>query len=243
MRSVAVDWGRRLGFEASGPVSIAQRAMSEANAGIDGVVNALDAILEQSLWADVRNTKGTKFPSFAEFVVALPPVGLGVRSMKPMKVLRAILLELGRYAPFVEVMERTLRPEGRPRKTVANGEGFVRFYPYPKTQTSRDYMLLALKQNHPEQFLELCKLKGSIRQAAINAGVITSTRKNALRHGVCDLQAAQLVPDPIKPKVMRELFRELGLGAQCTFLKGLEPVLGPDLARRWRAHHSTPPTV
>jgi hypothetical protein len=95
-------------------------------------------------------------------------------------------------------------------------------------------MLLTLKRHHPEEFLDLCKTRGSIREAAIKAGVIVPARMKALRYGVCDIEAATRLHDD-KPQLL-ELFRELGVDAQCTFIKGLEAGLGPDLARRWRAH-------
>src|SRR5262245_10461665 len=67
------------------------------------------------------------FESFAEFSVALPPNGLGARSIRPLKLLRYALLTNGHLAHWTEVMERTMRVPGRPRQNLVNEEGFERF--------------------------------------------------------------------------------------------------------------------
>ena len=167
------------------------------------------------------------FETFSEFVLLPSPSGLGVQSIKHLRFLRQLLIDGGHYAEWVEVMERTLRPRGRPRKTLANGDDFCRCYPYPRTRNSRDYMLLALKRHHPEELLSLSKTKGVIRDAAIKVGVIMPARRNGLHYGVCDIEAAKRLHEATKPKLLKDLFRELGVDAQCTFIKGLETGLGP----------------
>jgi hypothetical protein len=235
MRKVAKLLGRIRRSEVDGPVSVLQRAMSQEGAtSISDLVDALEATVQHRLWKN----HGRPFESFAEFVVALAPVGLGVRTIKPLKLLRKLLLDAGYYSEWVYLLERTLRVKGRARTNLANGEDFQRFYPYPKTQTGRDWMLLKLKQGYPEHFATLCESKGSIRQAAIKAGVVVAARRNSLRFGGCDAEAIKKLPAVDKPKLLREMFRDVGLDAQCTFIKGLEPILGPDLARQWRAQHA-----
>ena len=64
------------------------------------------------------------------------------------------------------------------------------------------------------------------------------TKKESLRFGVCNLEGVAKLSDKAKTKLLRQVFRIAGLNAQCTFIKGLEVVLGSELAQRWRAQHS-----
>ena len=52
------------------------------------------------------------FESFGEFVVALPPNGLGVRSVRPMKLLRHALLTSGYFAQWTEILDPRPRSGG-----------------------------------------------------------------------------------------------------------------------------------
>jgi hypothetical protein len=76
-----------------------------------------------------------------------------------MKLLRHALLAGGYFAQWTDVLERTARERGRPRKKLANDEDFERFYTVPTASTARDRLLLLLKRDHPEHFAEVCKLK------------------------------------------------------------------------------------
>jgi hypothetical protein len=94
------------------PVTIVQHALSETVCmSLDAMVAALDRIVGEGLWQQDR-----PFESFGEFVVALPPAGLGVRSVRPVKFLRHALLTAGYFAQWTEVLERIARERGRPRK-------------------------------------------------------------------------------------------------------------------------------
>jgi hypothetical protein len=175
MVNVARLLGGNRASEVPGPVTVLQRAMSQRDmTSMCALVDALDATVQQRLWADRRCTRGSPFNSFSEFVVALSPAGLGVRSNKPLKLLRQLLLDAGYYAEWVELLERTMRVRGRPRTNLANGEDFPRFYQVPTSLTCQDRMLLCLKHNYTDTFTALCEAKGSIRQAAIKAGVIAA---------------------------------------------------------------------
>jgi hypothetical protein len=55
--------------------------------------------------------------------VALPPDGLGVRSLNPLRLLRHALLDAGYFHQWTEMLERTVRP----RKKLANDEDFEPF--------------------------------------------------------------------------------------------------------------------
>ena len=115
---------------------------------------------------------GRPFDSFAEFAIALPPTGLGVRSLPPLKMLRYALLANGNFAHWTDLLERTAREPGRPTKKLVNDEGFARFYTIPTASTARDRLLLALKRNHPEHFAAVCRLECSPREAGIRAGLV-----------------------------------------------------------------------
>lgn len=76
------------------------------------------------------------------------------------------------FAEWTDVLERVIRRPCRPQKTLANDEGFERFYTVPTAATARDRLLLALKRHHPERFAAVCALECSPREAAIRAGLI-----------------------------------------------------------------------
>ena len=78
---------------------------------LDTMIDALDAIVHEQLWQ-----VGRPFESFAEFAIALPPAGLGVRSLPPLKLLRYALLANGYFAHWTELLERMAREPGRPRQ-------------------------------------------------------------------------------------------------------------------------------
>src|SRR5262245_40157259 len=63
------------------PVHIVQQALSgQVETTFHCMIDALDTIIREQLWR-----AATPFESFAEFAVALPPSGLGVRSLRPLK--------------------------------------------------------------------------------------------------------------------------------------------------------------
>jgi hypothetical protein len=234
---IAEKLGLSRGSELDCTVRTVQRALSQAGeTGLGRIIEALVAIIEKQGWRARLNQFGAPFESFAEFVVGASPNGLGVQSLEALKMLRELLLDLGYYREWVELMEFTMRRQGRPRKTHAYDEGFERFYSPPTAQTARDQMLLVLKRRHPEAFAALCQSKGSIRAAAIAAGVIRPRADAGRCFGVCDLEGVRRLSARSKRRLFRKIFDALGLDDQCTSIKSPEPVLGPDLARRWRAH-------
>ena len=129
---------------------------------------ALEAIIEGKLWQLDK-----LFESFGDFAVALPPGGLGVRSLIPAPAApRAPRCRL--FSPVDQNLERTVRPRGRPRKKLASDEDFEPFYTISTAATARDRLLLALKRDHPEHFAAVCALKLSPRAAAVQAGIIAA---------------------------------------------------------------------
>jgi hypothetical protein len=215
------------------PVKIVQHALSETvSTSVDTMVVALDAIIRDNLWQLDR-----PFESFGEFAVALPPTGLGIRSERPMKLLRHALLTAGYFAQWTEVLEYVARERGRPRKNLVNDEDFQRFYIVSTASTARDRLLLVLKRDHPEHFAEVCILKVSPRQAGIRAGLITAGPSRY--GGACNIAAAAALKERAQARLLCELFEALCADAQCTLIAGvLEPQLGFGLAERWRAGDS-----
>ena len=152
------------------PVRAVQDALSATvTMSLSSMTAALDTIVDGHLWQ-----QGRPFESFGDFAVALPPVGLGVRSLEPLRLLRHALLDGGHFAQWTEILERTVRPRGRPRKKLVNDEDFEPFYTMPTAATSRDRILLNLKRNYPDQFAAVCERKLSPREAAIQAGLIAA---------------------------------------------------------------------
>jgi hypothetical protein len=183
----------------------------------------------QSLWQEAG-----PFETFGDFVVALPPAGLGVHTVRAIKLLRDALLTSRHFAQWTDVLERVARERGRPRKNLANDEDFGRFYTVPTASTAVDRLLLVLKRDYPEQFAEVCALKVSPRQAGIRAGLITAG--SSRYGGACDIAAAAALTQRAQGRLLCELFECVCADAQCALIaRILEPRLGFGLAQRWRA--------
>ena len=86
MRKLSGMLGRRHEVRPD-PIRVVQDALSDvATMSLSSMTTALDAIVEQDLWRQDR-----PFESFGDFAVALPPLGLGVRALAPLRVLRHAL--------------------------------------------------------------------------------------------------------------------------------------------------------
>ena len=226
-------WLNALTGPQNDPVCVVQRALSEySDMSLHTMIDALDAVVRQQLWQVDR-----PFESFAEFAIALPPTGLGVRSLPPLKMLRYALLANGNFAHWTDLLERTAREPGRPRQKLVNDEGFARFYTIPTASTARDRLLLALKRNHPEYFAAVCRLECSPREAGIRAGLVKVGRWHY--GGVCDINAAGALREQAQARLLCELFKVMAPNAQCTFIaREIEPRLDVGLAQRWRQNRS-----
>lgn len=211
------------------PVRVVQEVLSAtATLSLSSMTAAIDAIVEGTLWQ-----QGRPFESFGDFAIALPPVGLGVRTLEPLRLLRHSLLSAGYFAQWTEVLERTARQRGRPRKKLVNDEDFEPFYSIPTAATARDRLLLNLKRNYPNHFAAVCELKVSPREAAIEAGLIAS---GSTRYGgACNIAAAAALNDRAQGRLLCDLFKAMSANAQCALIaRSLEPRLGFGLAERWR---------
>jgi hypothetical protein len=228
MRKLSTMLGRR--HEARpDPIRVVQDALSDvATMSLGSMTTALDAIVEQNLWRQDR-----PFGSFGDFAVALPPLGLGVRALAPLRVLRHALLDAGNFALWTDILERVARQRGRPRKKLVNDEDFVPFYTLPTAATARDRLLLVLKRGHPGLFKAVCECRISPRAAAIEAGLIAvgSSRYG----GACNIKLAAALGQRAQGRLLCDLFKVMSANAQCTLIaRAIEPRLGCGLAEQWR---------
>ena len=228
MRKLSGMLGRRHEVRPD-PIRVVQDALSDvATMSLSSMTTALDAIVEQNLWRQDR-----PFESFGDFAVALPPLGLGVRALAPLRVLRHTLLDAGNFALWTEILERVARQRGRPRKKLVNDEDFAPFYTIPTAATARDRLLLALKRRHPSHFTAVCECRISPRAAAIEAGLITigSSRYG----GACNIKLAAALGQRAQGRLLCDLFKVMSGNAQCALIaRAIEPRLGFGLAERWR---------
>jgi len=228
MRKLSTMLGRRHEVRPD-PIRVVQDALSDVAAmSLSSMTMALDAIVEQDLWRQDRS-----FESFGDFAVALPPLGLGVRALAPLRALRYALLDAGSFAFWTEILERVARQRGRPRKKLVNDEDFVPFYTLPTAATARDRLLLALKRHHPGHFKAVCECRISPRAAAIEAGLIAA---GASRYGgACNIKLAAALGQRAQGRLLCDLFKVVSGNAQCTLIaRAIEPRLGFGLAERWR---------
>ena len=124
--------------------------------------------------------------------------------LEPLRLLRHALLDGGHFAQWTEILEQIVRPRGRPRKNLVNGEDFEPFYTMPTAATSRDRIFLNLKRNYPDQFAAVCELKLSPREAAIKAGLIAAGP--ARYGGACNLAAAAALKERAQSRLLCDLF-------------------------------------
>jgi hypothetical protein len=216
------------------PIRFVQAALSDPDKGLVGMSDALSKVVTEYLWQE-----GRPFRAFGDFAVSLPPLGLGVRSLSPLELLRWALLKNRYYKQWTEVLLLTAREIGRPRKSIVNDESFERFYTISTASTSRDRLLLSLYRNHVEHFIAVCDHECSLRQAGIEAGLI---RPNS-RLAVLDLAAARSLPETAQAGLLCDLFAALSVHAQSALLIELEPELGEGLGQRWRHRRGQDETI
>ena len=227
-------WLSDMSVSRDDPVKTIQQALSEsAGMSLHAMIGALDTIVSENLWQGGRD-----FESFGDFAIAPPPAGLGVRSLRPLKLLRHALLAAGYFAQWTEILERAARAPGRPRKKLVNDEGFERFYTVPTAATARDRLLLALKRSYPQEFAAVCELACSPREAGIKTGLI---KVGPSRYGgACNLSAAAALKERAQGNLLCDLFNAMSANAQCALIaRALEPRLGFGLAERWRCEDTS----
>ena len=216
------------------PVRIVQDAIvGMVGAGEETFAVALAKIIEDGLWKRQARKDGQVFTSFAEFVIAPRPAGLGIRSMPPLKLLRRTLLTGGYFAEWTQLLKLAMRSPGRPRKPQTNDEGFDRFYKLSTSRTATDQILLGLEKQFPEQYARVCNRECTPYAAAVSAGLVP--KRTPPSQQLFDMEAISNLSEPRKRQLVRDVFKAVGLNAQCTLLSmDVGPWLELDLASQWK---------
>jgi hypothetical protein len=210
-------------LEALRVVQLTLQSTGDGNA----MVEALGTLVKGQHWQK-------RFASFSEFVLAPTPAGLGVRTLKGLKLLRYALLSGGHIAEWTEVLERTTRKQGRPKAKLVSDENSRLTYVVTTASTGHDRILLRLKSKHPEIYTAVCKSMCEIREGGIQAGLIK--RSSPRYGGALDLERISTLGNRAQAKALCAVFSRCSRDAQCTLIaRHLEPHLGTDLARTWRA--------
>ena len=197
------------------------------------LATALGTILQTRLW-ERRDGVRWVFASFAEFVIAPAPAGLGIRTTPPLKLIRRALVQGRYYAEWTELLKLVMRRPGRPPTTLVNDEGFLPFYTLSTAKTAVDRLLLALERDYPDHFAHVCAGDCTPYAAAVRAGVINRARASRRARGF-DIEALRKLGEAHKREILRDVFRAVGFNAQCSLLAlDIGPPLEMDLAGRWR---------
>jgi hypothetical protein len=212
------------------PVARAVQILSSTDVDLTDLDDAIDIIVRKRHWLSRKQQGDKTFTMFADFAIA--PEGLGISTIKRMRPVRNSLLVLGHYGELVNLLQRTMRPRGRPPKKNAKDNIFRRFWPAPRSRGTVDYILLALERDHPEVFKAVCDGKEKYRDAARRLGLLPATSK--VRWGV-DIAAIRALPAKAQGDLMCKLCEMVGVDAHCAMLSRIfEQQLGPGLAERWR---------
>jgi hypothetical protein len=216
------------------PVRIVQDAIvGMIGAREEGFTAALAKILVDRLWERQADNDAQVFTSFAEFAMAPRPAGLGIRSSPPLKLLRRALLDSGYFPEWIELLKLVMRTPGRPRKSPTNDEAYNRFYTLSTSSTSIDRILLALEEQYPEEYGRVCRRECTPYAAAVRAGLVP--RRSSVSQHPFDIGAISKLSEPRKRQLIRDVFRAVGLNAQCCLLSmDIGPSLDLDLAGLWK---------
>jgi hypothetical protein len=220
----------------SSDIKAAQRAVG-ALTNSKNLVAVMGAIVDHRKWEMRKSPEGTPFTSFGQFAVAPRPSGLGVSCEQGYALIRFSLVENGHYVELADLVDVVTRRQGRPSKSLADGDVF--FTKAPTSYNSVDRILLNLKRDpvYAHLLSDLNAGRLTPRQAAIQAGLPVSQKKTLL-FDVCDLRKAERLKLEEQVTLLCELFSSVPVDVQCTLLERLiEPLLGGDLARRWREAH------
>ena len=223
-------------WQQDGPVEIVQRAVKDPSSiGFGKIATALQKIVQDEMWRKATDANGSPFQSFGEFAVAKATYGLAVRCAPAARLVRHALFEKRLFGAWTYILEQIARKPGH-QPNIVNEEDCVSCYTVSRASTSRDRLLLNLKEHHCEIFAKMiCEERCSPYSAAVQAGLVMPVDRSKLRFGVCDLEAAKRLPHDVQGKLLRELFLALSRDAQCELLaRELTPSLSGDLARRWR---------
>jgi hypothetical protein len=224
-------------------IAIVRRAIkNQPSTDTSSLADALNDIVENRLWSEVRDAMGMPFDSFASLALAPSPHGLNVANQAAARLVRQSLLDNKHYSEWTELIKVCRRKPGNTRNN-ANRER-SRFYTVGRSTTCVDRLLLTLEEKYPDIFARVCAGELSPRHAAIQAGIISA--KPVKQVGFRDiLHSAKHMKPKAQVRLLQLLFDEMSLDAQCALIaNSIEVGLGsPGLAKKWRETHSNPTTV
>ena len=196
------------------------------------LVDAIDTIVTSEEHLSRKSSTGTPFSSFAGFAVAKSPHGLGVNDLPSFRLLAFALRDLEHYGPLVEVAEACARERGRPSNNVAAGENY-QFLKIPTSYNSLLRILVTLKRRHPDIFTRVCAGELTPREAARLAEFLPTDNRAS---GVVNISAAAHLGARAQQNLVVKVWDALTLDAQCALIaRRIEPRLGPEMAKQWRA--------
>jgi hypothetical protein len=225
-----LDWAQRK-LNRPAAVEAAQPTNEElVRNGIAGILKdkrifrkALTELLRENNWSADQ---------FAEYCLA--PTGLGVATPESFELVRDVLVAEGLFEELTALLLRASLLRGRPRKSLAPGETFLRFWTPSRAGHGLDRILLKLHKKHPDYHHQVCTHELLPNEAARAAGIIRSQSDSRLTFQRCLEFCAKLRARALG-NFLCELFRSASIDAQCALLsRELEPKLGQPLARQWR---------
>jgi len=222
------------------PVRIAQRLIAESAHEPERLGDILQKVCTPDVWSHRLTTEGKPFHTFAEFVTALPPSGLGVQTQQALLLFRSAFKSKGLFREWAALLEGLVRQRGRPKKNIADSDNYCPRFNLSRSSTSSDRNLLRPKMHHPHIFEDVCNMKCTVHEGAKRAGLVRSSSRAHLSYGACDLDAVCRLGLKARRKLLGKVFEATGRDAQCWLLATkIEPVLGLQLSGRWRAHGTT----
>jgi hypothetical protein len=213
---------------------IVRRAVATAQAAdMISLATAVDEIITHEHWREAISSNDFPFNSFVNYILAAPPHGPGVSDQSAARMVRQALFEYNHFREWTAIMKVAARKPGNPGNGV-NCES-SRFYTVDRGSRSRDKLLLLLESQSPAHFERVCNGECSPHRAALEAGLISPLKK-AHTSFESILHAAHGMKCKTQTKLLKRLFKELPLDAQCTLIADcMEAKLGsPGLATKWR---------
>jgi hypothetical protein len=220
-------------MEADDAIALAQCILEAHDQGGPGthLIGALDEIVSTNAWRDRKSSAGSLYESFGKFVTDQKPHGLGVNNLASFNLITFALRQNRHFGALTDLVEHCAREPGRPPNIIVGDERFHAVV--SRSCNSIGRILISLKRHHPQAFAEVCNRSLTPREAARQVGLLSE--KGRQKFGVCDFEAAQMLPAQAQAKLIVKLFQSLCIDAQCALLsRSMEPTLGPDLAQRWR---------
>src|SRR5262245_45482796 len=153
----------------NGPEVIAKlRAALDAQKQAGSHLELVGITVNDRLFTTVTNSEGRPFQSFCEFALHPRPEGLGVCQEHTAHLIGCALKRLWLVEPWVEMLDKIVLEQGRPRKNAINGE-VLRFYPLPRSPNNWDRIVLRLYRERRDLFSRVVAREMSAHKAALEA--------------------------------------------------------------------------